>query len=92
MDKLINWNTIQEILSSPNEDYKFRVKIEYLDYWKKPPIDGKEHINRGIMTAHIQHAIDRFLEKPENVAALMELILRKDNSGELTTPNDHLLK
>ena len=88
MNKLINWKAIQEVLNSPNEEYKFRLHIEYLSQWKNDPVNVQERINRGIITAHIQHAIDRFLKKPENVAALMELMLRKDNAGELTVPDD----
>ena len=86
-NEITRWKEINELMSNPSKDYSFRLHIEYISYWRTKP-NNHESMKRNIMEAHIRHAIDRFLEKPENVAKLMEWMLRSDNKGELTTPED----
>jgi hypothetical protein len=85
---LVNWKTIEAMISSPDNNFRLRLAIDAECLWNTTPKGYQEDIDRKVFNSHVQHAIQRFLEKPENRAALMELILRMDNGGQLVQPGN----
>ena len=90
--ELVNWKAIEAMLNNLDDKFQLRLSIDAECYWMNLPKDFNEDINRKIFNSHIQHAIVRFLEKKENRAALMELILRMDNAGELVKSDNQQKK
>jgi hypothetical protein len=87
-NKLVNWQEINKILSTLGEGFVYSLDIDFTSYWKNPPDNSNEQINRSVINAHIKHAIERFLEKKENQTMLMELILRNDNGGNFIVESE----